>query len=353
VAFLTKETGEFASTIEKANAEKVQAQPEQENQGTWRGKCPHLRLIHCLIEDDIKGPYLRCADAITREQLDGRNSESRPPTVWEMVAERWNSPTFNPITKVSSFHSDFASSIDCSHAAVASLTPATALKVENLLTSWRTNLCRIIQKWEQSGQGEGGHHSDSDDDETNENLGEDLPSQVQVQLFPFGGLRDRSVRALQNRSNFLRDRYPSYLLYFWELADEHQILTTTMQQIARQTAAADAANPPTTARPSSRGSTLTDDSGLEKIATAVTNLCNTQEQELKEESRRRCQDRIANLRKDLRSARREKNDREKAGDYDNAALDQEIKDILEQISEEQLQLQTPRRSDRTSSPYPS
>jgi hypothetical protein len=42
-----------------------------------------------------------------------------------MIADCWNDETFNPKTKVSSCHTDFSISIDCSHTIVASLAPAT------------------------------------------------------------------------------------------------------------------------------------------------------------------------------------------------------------------------------------
>jgi hypothetical protein len=44
---------------------------------TWRGAVPYLRLIMCLIQDDVKALYLARADRRSRRQLDGRNSEQR------------------------------------------------------------------------------------------------------------------------------------------------------------------------------------------------------------------------------------------------------------------------------------
>jgi hypothetical protein len=69
VAFLNKEVSDLAQKIERAIDKTVHVQ-QQDGNGNWRGKVPHLRLIHCLIQDDIKMPYLRRADAMTREQLD-------------------------------------------------------------------------------------------------------------------------------------------------------------------------------------------------------------------------------------------------------------------------------------------
>jgi hypothetical protein len=68
---------EFSSKVvrEQEEAQDLQQQQQQrEAGGNWRGKLPHLRLIHCLVQDDIKMAYLRRADALTRLQLDSRNS---------------------------------------------------------------------------------------------------------------------------------------------------------------------------------------------------------------------------------------------------------------------------------------
>ena len=46
----------------------------------------------------------------------------------------------------------------------------------------------------------------------------------------FGSLANRSHPALSRHRNFLRGK-PSYLLYFWELMDRHQLLQTTMQRL--------------------------------------------------------------------------------------------------------------------------
>ncbi len=46
----------------------------------------------------------------------------------------------------------------------------------------------------------------------------------------FGELKNRSRSALDSRSAFLHNK-PSYLLYFWELADEQGLLSSTLQRL--------------------------------------------------------------------------------------------------------------------------
>jgi hypothetical protein len=43
----------------------------------WRGTVPYLRVIMCLTDDNVKHLFLNRANARTRLELDGRNSENR------------------------------------------------------------------------------------------------------------------------------------------------------------------------------------------------------------------------------------------------------------------------------------
>ena len=72
------------------------------------------------------------------------------------------------------------------------------------------SLKRIVDKWERSGQGEGGIDVEMDGDETTG--------------FEFGSLKNRSRGALESRSSFINDS-PPYLLYLWEILDKYQLLT--------------------------------------------------------------------------------------------------------------------------------
>jgi hypothetical protein len=70
-----------------------------------------------------------------------------------------------------------------------------------------------------------------------------------------GGLSQRPPRALQSRALFLNGR-PSYLLYFWDDADAHQILHSSLQRLNNKAGAVDASQAPassSTARSNSSG----------------------------------------------------------------------------------------------------
>ena len=55
----------------------------------------------------------------------------------------------------------------------------------------------------------------------------------------YGSLAEAPAQALDNRRNFLNGK-PSYILYFWELADQHQLLSSAVQRLSNQVGAADA-----------------------------------------------------------------------------------------------------------------
>jgi hypothetical protein len=83
----------------------------------------------CLIEDDIKPVFLKRDAALTRLEFDGRNSDTHNSTMYEIISERWNSPTFIPIIPRNPVHEDFLDETDCGHSVVSGLAKATPLKV--------------------------------------------------------------------------------------------------------------------------------------------------------------------------------------------------------------------------------
>lgn len=94
----------------------------------------------------------------------------RPPTVFKVIAEVWNSSKMNRVALPSDCHFDFFGNSVYLRPA---LTPATPLKIEDSLASMRSDLLRIITCWEQSGQGEGGRdHEDDVPDACGTSVGE-------------------------------------------------------------------------------------------------------------------------------------------------------------------------------------
>ena len=256
----------------------------------------------------------------------------RPPTVFEVISDLWNSSTFNPIAPASECHFDFQEATDCSYDLVAGLTPATPQRVEDIFTSMRSDLLRIISRWEQSGQGEGGRDQEDDDneeqqedastydadEEEEQGFGAEQPvlddnvsfmtSQTSpasaIDAFPrrranIGTLGGRPARALQSRAAFLNGR-PSYLLYFWEVADTHQLLQSSLQRLSNHTRASDASQAPSTSggsrsRQRPQEQQQTSDSQTRKslgaIARSITDLAESNRQSNRDLINDRAQDR--------------------------------------------------------------
>ena len=144
------------------------------------------------------------------------------------------------------------SQIDCSHAAVAGLTAATADRIADLFTSMRSKLVAIIRNWEASGQGDGGMDAEEQEADSNANIDTnsdmDGNDQEDGNGNRFGSLAHRPARALDSRAAFLRPGMPSYLLYYWEVAESQQLLTSCLQRLSNRASAADASSAPAVSR---------------------------------------------------------------------------------------------------------
>lgn len=184
------------------------AQLEREAlESNWTGKYPYLRLIHCIIDDNIKESYLHRNDFdTTRMQVENRNSVVREKTCWEKISDLWNNPEFLPCTEggLKELHHDFIDTIEVPHSKVAAMIPATPRTVQDKVTGMVTKLTRVIQNWEKSGQGDGGFHDNG------------VLDQDDVLFGTFDG---REPCALNLRSQFVQDAN-SYLLYFWHVLEQ-------------------------------------------------------------------------------------------------------------------------------------
>ncbi len=128
---------------------------------------PHLQLIHCLVDDDtLKVAYLQRNDIDdSRITLDNRNSDMQEPTVFELIADWWKDPTFQPETEaLPCLHPDSKFSEILTFDLVADLATATSQRVKDKLQSLNVALTWVITMWQQSGQGDGGRLVDDDSD---------------------------------------------------------------------------------------------------------------------------------------------------------------------------------------------
>ena len=146
---------------------------------------------------------------------------------------------------------------DCSYNPVQALAPATPERVEDIFVSMRAHLLRIITRWEQSGQGEGGQENEDAKEAADQDDAASLTTSIATTADgnspdkTIGALSGRSARALQSRAAFLNGR-PSYLLYFWAIADQHQLLQSSLQRLNNGTGASDASCAPSASSTSNR-----------------------------------------------------------------------------------------------------
>jgi hypothetical protein len=84
--FLKNEVNKLRNVTFSTLAEEAIATVDAPAAKKWRGSAPYMRLIMCLVDDDVKASYVRHADTMTREVLDARNSDVQPPSEFELLA---------------------------------------------------------------------------------------------------------------------------------------------------------------------------------------------------------------------------------------------------------------------------
>mmetsp|Transcript_7375 Transcript_7375/g.11213 ORF Transcript_7375/g.11213 Transcript_7375/m.11213 type:complete len:312 (+) Transcript_7375:146-1081(+) len=177
------------------------------NNGMW------LRLFHAAIEDDIIETFCRRNEVIQREELDARNSANRPLIFNEAAAIKFNTESFSPTSLLlPNLHEDFAQPIDLALPPGVQITPD---QVQKRFTDVRAKSIFVIEKWERSGNGEGMIENEND-----EGFGCICGDNEDRQEF-FNN---------DDRANFLNG-FKSYVLYFWHIFEQHNVLTAALYKI--------------------------------------------------------------------------------------------------------------------------
>ena len=222
--YLFKAIDERVETAKAADAQRAQEQAQFNKK--WIGPAPILRLIHTLIDhDEIKRAYLKRFDVPSdRMALENRNTpEAKASTAWAMMSDKWNDPLFSPSTiLMGHLHSDFSLPIMMDHDVVSDMAVATPEKVKEKWAGLIHECKREIEKWERSGQGDGGYDLDDEEDGDNGDGGKGETV--------FGSLKNRLQKALDSCSSFFVNKEP-YLLYLWEVLENHDLLVSSMQRL--------------------------------------------------------------------------------------------------------------------------
>ena len=152
------------------------------------------------------------------------------------------------MTMISNCHYDFSQEIDIGFEATSEFTRATPSKVKEKFAKLKTDLTLMINKWERSGQGDGGIADDIDDIDDDEygdlpsSIEGESPSNHQVSTreprFEWGRSAGRTG-AFDCREAFLGSN-PSYLLYYWDVLDNNDLFNTAINRMSDETGASSA-----------------------------------------------------------------------------------------------------------------
>jgi hypothetical protein len=91
VTFLRREANRTYQRIVQHNQAQLDLEREALASKNWIG-ANYLRLYHSAIDDRSRPFMVAKDDCMDRLELDGRNSEERPPTWYEKIAELYNDP---------------------------------------------------------------------------------------------------------------------------------------------------------------------------------------------------------------------------------------------------------------------
>lgn len=193
-----------------------------------QSKIDRLRYL-CAIEefDDIRHAYLNSQDTMSREQLDGRNSDRLPPDFHDLTSEKFNDDEWEPLTSaMKTLHADFVDPIPCLKREGYSMNRDRSIA---LIAKFRAGLDDICDRYNRSGNGSLKVQEDEDG-----NLGEKY-GHVDLDKIEKEGLSD-------DRKGYLK-HYGSEFLYAWAVFDTHQLIHFTTARLRGVCAAKSSAIP--------------------------------------------------------------------------------------------------------------
>jgi hypothetical protein len=215
IRFLLQAEGKLYATLKGADEEKQAEAQEKLSQAAWTGCKPYLRLYICATEDAALEALRDAALAMEKDELDARNSEERPDSYEQIVADLFNDPDCDCRTDaLPSLHAMFALPIDLPFKDMPG-GKIDAETVKSRLADARAKLLQVITNWEASGNGAG--------QRTLEDEG-------------FGHYEASTsvTQAGDNRANFINKSlgHRNHLLYFWYLADKMGVLSHVLNVLS-------------------------------------------------------------------------------------------------------------------------
>ena len=197
VEYLQSRYNVIVDLLKEEIAEKVEKSKETRVKITLVDR---LRFVHCLIRDDVKVLYLKSQNSMLRSELDARNSTTRIPTFHEKITTVFNDESFVPESMYcDDLHDDFSEIIELKLSTYC----LTVEKAKDILSSIKPMIVDLITRYEQSGMGAG-----------NRNLSADDWGLFDITLCDNG----------DDRKCFLNTESQSYLLYWWKILDQEELL---------------------------------------------------------------------------------------------------------------------------------
>ncbi|CAB9512535.1 hypothetical protein SEMRO_541_G163160.1 [Seminavis robusta] len=214
-AFVIAEERKLFDMVTKSDLEKEDKSEKKEKASPWVDTQPYIRLIECMLDDSIRESFLEMHRLGDREELDARNSEDRPETVFESCARLFNDPNHEVFSRcLPDLHFTFAEVLDCCFDHMPGrITPD---EVKRRWGDCRAKLIKIIAKWELSGNGFGQRVEEDDE---------------------FGHMGDDELQCGENRANFLDSKTKEHILYLWHVSDDQEILKNVLSVISESCAA--------------------------------------------------------------------------------------------------------------------
>ena len=217
--FVTSTLNDFITTI--TDAQEPESDPEKFI--NFRGHNWILRMIHSLVDhDNARLAFAGVFDSLDRTELDGKkNPGTARVSAWQLIADNFNNPTFNPTsTAYPLLHKAFSKPIVLSHSLFEKHGAIDATKVKEKFSEMKSKLTVIKTNHDASGQGEGSL--------TNE---DEIAAGSAPGMVP-------SVGSFDDRSSFLGANNPA-LLYLWEKTEEFELFDAVMQKISDDVSLAD------------------------------------------------------------------------------------------------------------------
>ena len=119
-----------------------------------------LRFVEAMVSDPVLDTYRFSQKALTRTELDARNSCTRDLTFFEKVSNQFNDTEFKPFsTSYPSLHPDFVDQILLEKEEYV----MTLLKVKEIIDNLRPLITKMIISYEESGHGCMSKHDDAAD----------------------------------------------------------------------------------------------------------------------------------------------------------------------------------------------